>query len=273
MLFWGKLLGFVFGFMALKVPGAIIGLVIGHYFDRSYGQSFARSGGFARFFTDPESFQKNAVFFHSLFAVLGHIAKADGRVTQAEIAVATHLMDTLNLSGDARKEAQTAFNEGKASDFPLNMSLKDLFASCHGRRDLLQMFLEIVIQAALSDGTLSSAEYVVLEKTAKQLRFSKRELDFLISAHKAQQRFQQERTGSNKNAAPEQSSIDDAYKILGLQKNADEKTIKRAYKKQMSEHHPDKLAAKGLPAEAMEMAKQKTQAIQAAYEMIKSSLK
>ncbi len=179
----------------------------------------------------------------------------------------------MHLSGDARKEAQAAYNEGKATDYPLNTNLNDLFTSCHGRRDLLQMFLEIVIQAALSDGRLSSAEYSVLEKAAKQLRFSKQELDFLISAHKAQQRFQHEQTGNKKNTAPQQSSIDDAYNILGLQKNADEKTIKRAYKKQMSEHHPDKLAAKGLPAEAMEMAKQKTQAIQAAYEMIKSSLK
>ena len=40
------------------------------------------------------------------------------------------------------------------------------------------------------------------------------------------------------------------------------------YKRQ-SEHHPDKLVAKGLPPEMMEMAKQKAQEIQQAYELIK----
>jgi DnaJ like chaperone protein len=36
----------------------------------------------------------------------------------------------------------------------------------------------------------------------------------------------------------------------------------------MAQHHPDKLVAKGLPPEMMDIAKQKTQDIQAAYEMI-----
>ena len=61
----------------------------------------------------------------------------------------------------------------------------------------------------------------------------------------------------------------DAYKILGVGDSDDNTTVKRAYKKQMSLHHPDKLIAKGLPEQALELAKTKTQDIQAAYELIK----
>ena len=265
---WGKLLGLVFGFMFLKIPGAILGVIIGHYFDRAYSQNFSQLGGFARLFANPESFQQNAVFFNVLFALLGHIAKADGRVTADEIAVATHLMDELGLKSDARREAQNAFREGKAEDYPVENGLNELMEACHGRRDLLQIFLEILVQAALSDGRLTSPELNVLKKVAKQLRFSPADLDYFISSYQAQQRFRQ---SGQYRGAPSQTSIEDAYKILGVSPNDDEKTVKRAYKKRMSEHHPDKLAAKGLPEAAMEIAKQKTQSIQAAYTLIRDA--
>jgi DnaJ like chaperone protein len=45
--------------------------------------------------------------------------------------------------------------------------------------------------------------------------------------------------------------------------------LKKAYKKLMAQHHPDKLMSQGLPPELMELAKQKTQDIQAAYELIR----
>ena len=47
--------------------------------------------------------------------------------------------------------------------------------------------------------------------------------------------------------------------------------MKKAYRKQMSQHHPDKLAAKGLPPEMMNMAKEKAQEIQQAWELIKQA--
>ena len=61
--------------------------------------------------------------------------------------------------------------------------------------------------------------------------------------------------------------MNDAYDLLGVDKEADSKTIKRAHRKLMNEHHPDKLVAKGLPPEMMEVAKQKAQEIQSAYDL------
>jgi DnaJ like chaperone protein len=281
MSIWGKILGAVFGFMFLKIPGAILGLIVGHFFDKAYSQDFNRLGGFGRFFSDQDSLKQQAIFFHSLFSALGHLAKADGKVTSKEIEVATALMDEMQLTGDARREAQEAFREGKARDFPLVDTLKGFYEATHGRRDILQVFLEILIQAAFADGQLSQEEYNVLEKVARPLGFRRRDLDYLISIYEAEIRFrrgrsQQSRQGGYRQGAhgqqstySEQQSIDDAYRILGVSASDDEKVIKRAYRKRMAEHHPDKLVSKGLPEQAMEIAKKKAQDIQSAYELIK----
>ncbi len=282
MAIWGKVLGALFGFMFLKIPGAILGLIVGHFFDKAYSQDFNQLGGFGRFFTDQNSMKQQAVFFHSLFSALGHLAKSDGSVTDKEIQIATALMDEMHLTGDARREAQDAFREGKARDFPLNDTLKGFYEASHGRRDILQVFLEILIQAAFADGQLSQEEYNVLEKVAKPLGFRRRDLDFLISMYEAEIRFRQrggQRSQSSggyrkggqgpQSTYSEQQSLDDAYRILGVSAADDEKVIKRAYRKRMSEHHPDKLVSKGLPEQAMEIAKKKAQDIQSAYELIK----
>ncbi len=271
MPFWGKLLGLVFGFMFLKIPGAILGVIVGHLFDRAYSQDFNKMGGFGRFFTDQSGIKQQAIFFHSLFAALGHLAKSDGQVTPREIQVATTLMDEMQLQDDARREAQEAFREGKAADYPIVDTLTSLYENCHGRRDILQVFLEILIQAAFADGNVSKAEYKVLEKVARALSFKRQDLDYLLAAYDAELRFRQ-RGGQGRTANEgytQTQSLEDAYKIIGVSEQDDEKTIKRAYRKRMSEHHPDKLASKGLPKQALEMAKNKTQDIQAAYELIK----
>ena len=274
MPFWGKILGFVFGFMFLKIPGAILGLLVGHFFDRAYSQDFSQLGGFGRFFTDQDKLKQQAVFFHSLFSSLGHLAKSDGQVTSREIQIANALMDDMQLSTQARQEAQNAFREGKARDFPLVDTLKSLHDACHGRRDILQVFLEILIQAAFADGELSQQEYNVLEKVARPLGFRRRDLDYLISIYEAEIRFRQRGQSSQQQRQnshyTEKQSLDDAYRILGVSESDDDKTIKRAYRKRMAEHHPDKLVSKGLPKEAMEIAKNKAQDIQSAYEMIKA---
>lgn len=283
MSIWGKILGALFGFMFLKIPGAILGLIVGHFFDKAYSQDFNQLGGFGRFFTDQNSLKQQAIFFHSLFSALGHLAKSDGSVTSKEIQIATALMDEMQLTGDARREAQDAFREGKARDFPLIDTLKGFYEASHGRRDIIQVFLEILIQAAFADGQLSQEEYNVLEKVAKPLGFRRRDLDYLISIYEAEIRFRQRGSqwqqggnghqrgsrGQQQSAYSEQQSLDDAYRILGVAASDDDKVIKRAYRKRMAEHHPDKLVSKGLPEQAMEIAKKKAQDIQSAYELIK----
>jgi DnaJ like chaperone protein len=267
----GKILGTIFGFMFGRIPGAVLGFFIGHMFDKGYSKNFNQSGGFNRFFASQDEFKTQAVFFHCLFSVMGHVAKADGKVSDVEIRMASALMDQMNLEGDMRIEAQQAFRDGKAEDFALKETVKEFKESCHGRRDILQVYLEILIQAAYVDGKLDKAEQAILETVSQYLGFSQHDLLYLMSAFEAEMRFRQSGGKQNANGQPysSQQSLDDAYKILGVTTADDDKSIKKAYRKLMSEHHPDKLVSKGLPKQALELAKNKTQDIQSAYEMIK----
>ena len=62
-----------------------------------------------------------------------------------------------------------------------------------------------------------------------------------------------------------------AYAVLGVKADTPDDELKKTYRKLMSQHHPDKLLAKGLPEEMMKLAKEKTQEIQTAYDLIKKS--
>lgn len=281
MNYWGRILGTLFGFMFGRFIGAVLGYIVGHFFDKGYSQDFNQMGGFGRFFSSQDELKSQAIFFHALFSVMGHVAKADGKVTNTEIQMASNLMDQMGLEGDMRREAQEAFREGKASDFPIKDILLEFKASCHGRRDIMQVFLEILIQAAYADGGMDPREQKVLESAAMHLGFRQNELLYLISMFEAEVRFRQaggrgqrsrrqhqQQQSSNYSSA---QNLDDAYRILGAKKNDDERTIKKSYRKLMGEHHPDKLVSKGLPKQALEIAKGKAQDIQAAYELVKKS--
>jgi DnaJ like chaperone protein len=229
---------------------------LGHRFDQGSGFDF---DGLAK--QTDEDRQSN--FFYSTFAAMGFIAKANGQVSQHEIAFATAYMNKLGLNGEMKQQAQDAFREGKMAGFPLDEHLKKFKRSCLNRQDLLLLFLEIQIQVAFADGDLDSAEREALHRIANNLGFSSYQLDQLLEMIIAGANFHQ---GSKGAASPQQ--IDNAYKLLGVTQSSSEKDIKKAYRKLMAQHHPDKLVAKGLPPEMMEVAKQKTQDIQSAYEMI-----
>jgi len=267
MKIWGKIFGFLFGFMLSKnLFGALLGMWLGHSFDKGRSLNFNHfSGG------KGNEQERQAVFFYSTFSVMGYIAKANGQVTSHEIAFATAYMDKLGLKGELRQKAQDAFRDGKSAEFSLESKLEAFIQFCGTRQDLLLLFLEIQIQVAFADGELDQEERRALHKVAKALGYSARELDKLLEMIIAGAQFHHGQ-GSH-SVASSQQQLDNAYKLLGVNKDASDKDIKKAYRKLMSQHHPDKLVAKGLPAEMMEIAKQKTQDIQAAYELISESIK
>ena len=65
-------------------------------------------------------------------------------------------------------------------------------------------------------------------------------------------------------------SLEDAYETLGVSPNAPDDEVKRAYRRLMNRHHPDKLAARGLPDEMMRAATERTQQIKAAWDTVKT---
>lgn len=270
---WGKILGAFFGFLLGGPFGLLLGLFLGHKFDKVRSNIYG--GGFGGFTSGGNQADRQAAFFHAAFAVMGHVAKAKGRVTAEEIRVASAIMDRMGLQGESRRQAQDAFREGKEEDFPLEEVLVRVRQASAGRSDLLQFFLEVQIQAAFADGTLHPSERQLLHVIARMLGFSERQLEQRLQMQEAAFRFQQggfhqqyQQQGGFRQA-PTRDQLADAYKVLGVSAEATAQELKRAYRKQMNEHHPDKLAAKGLPPEMMELAKQKTQELQAAYDLIR----
>ncbi|WP_133405831.1 co-chaperone DjlA [Parashewanella tropica] len=254
MKIWGKVFGFMIGFMFGRFVGALIGLWLGHVYDKYQGaQAFLGKAA-----------ERQRQFLNSTFAVMGHVAKASGRVTETDIRIATMLMDQMRLHGQPRTDAQNAFRKGKSDSFDLKACLAEFREATGSRPELNQMFLEIQIQTALSDGELDSNERKILATVAQELNYSQQQLEQLLSRWQAEFRFQQSQAGRSR-----QTTAADAYQVLGLEASASDRDIKRAYRKLMNEHHPDKLVAKGLPEEMMELAKKKTQDIQSAYDRLK----
>jgi len=267
MRYWGKLLGLVIGLWSgAGFWGIVLGLFIGHMIDRS--RSSQRGSGY---FSDQQA--RQTLFFRTTFQVMGHLTKSKGRVTEADIQIASLFMDRLQLHGDARTAAQQAFREGKESGYPLREKLQEFRRICFGRFDLIRMFLEIQIQAAFADGSLHPNERQVLNVIAEELGISQHQFDQFLSMIEGGRQFGGQggsSQGGYSGAGYQQGpTLADACKVLGVNQSDDATTIKRAYRKLMGEHHPDKLVAKGLPPEMMEMAKQKAQEIQAAYDLVK----
>jgi DnaJ like chaperone protein len=262
----GAVVGGAFGFLLGGPLGAIFGASVGHQFDK--GLTSIESDG-ALNHEDQQRVQM--AFFTATFSVMGHLAKADGRVSPEEISLANRVMDEMALTSDMRTTAINLFQQGKKADFPLDAVLAQFYKECHRRADLLRMFLEIQLQAAFADGFLDSNEEKLLLHICSQLRISRFDYERLKIQLQAQYRFYG-RSGSRHNKPQEKkSSLQDAYGVLGLTPSASKAEVKKAYRRLMSQNHPDKLAAKGLPEEMMRLAKEKTQKISKAYETIQKA--
>ena len=260
----GKFFGGAFGFLLGGPLGAILGASVGHQFDIGM-QGIDRDERLS----PGDQHRVQMAFFTATFSVMGHIAKSDGRVSTAEINLAKRIMDEMALSGDMRETAVKLFQQGKDSHFPLDEVLEQFRSECRRRIDLLRMFLEIQLQAALADGQLNAKEDHLLLNICRQLGISRFEYESIKMQLLAQQRFYNQSTGNRRyQPARAQDNLADAYAVLGLKPTATDADIKKSYRRLISRHHPDKLVAKGLPEEMMTLAKEKTQQIRKAYETI-----
>lgn len=261
----GKITGGLIGLMLFRnLLGGIIGAFIGHFFFDER-RRFAAFGGDAR--------QVQASFFRATFLVMGHVSKADGRVSEQEIRMARAVMDHMNLAKEQTDEAMRLFTEGKQPDFDLDREMEKFRRDCHMRRDLLRMFIEIQLQAALADGLITDAERRVLERIGSYLHIPPweiRQLEALIRA--AQRRYYGgAQDYGQRRTEPPRDALKDAYEVLAVDAKASDADVKKAYRRLMSQHHPDKLASKGLPEEMMKIAQEKAQEITAAYDLVKEA--
>lgn len=278
---WGKLLGGAFGFMIGGPIGAVLGAALGHSFDRGMQAQLTHDG--AEEDLPPGDAERiKMAFFTATFSVMGYIAKADGHVHPSEIALAEAIMKQMKLDSDLRAAAIKLFNQGKQADFDAEALVLQFRQECQRRTNLYRMFVEIQIQAALADGKMAVDEEQALLKVAAVLGFTEysfRQIEMLVrfsmGVDSDREGASNRRTHSSYQQSPPRDegrlSVRDAYKVLGVNSGDDKDVVKRAYRRLMSQHHPDKLVSKGLPDEMIALATDKTQMIQKAYERIKEA--
>jgi DnaJ like chaperone protein len=263
MAFRGVFFGALLGLMITRTAwGAVLGALIGYMLD----QAIATGGRSAPEAAGPESVREE--FFRATFEIMGHVAKADGRVSEAEIDAARRLMQEFELGPADTAAAINCFRTGKSASFDANGRIDRLREVCAMRFDILRAFMEFQLRAALAGNGISPPARVILLRLAERLGFSGLEFAYMEAGVRARQgRGGSSRTG----AAQRGSSLAECYEELEIDAKSSDAEVTKAYRRQMSRHHPDKLVANGLPESMAQMAKEKTQRIQEAYEGIRAA--
>ena len=253
--------------MFLVVLGALLGAALGG----PLGALFGGALGYAASGVVQQSFVGNlriaqSQLIDTTFAVMGALCKADGVVAPDEIRTVEHIFRMLNLHGEQREQAKAAFTRGKQTDFDLDDAVGEFARLSHGRAPLLQLFLQLQCMAVAADGRIDPAEHAMLVRIARRLGL--READ--VSQLEALLRTATGRPWTG-GAAPTQDRLADAYAALGVTPESSAAEVKRAYRKLISQNHPDKLASRGLPESMRAVAEERSREINSAYDLIKDA--
>ncbi|HYL00626.1 MAG TPA: co-chaperone DjlA [Steroidobacteraceae bacterium] len=262
----GKLTGGLIG-LAFGPIGVAVGVLLGHQFDQA--QADDEEPGVPP--ADVAAISER--FFRATFRVMGYVAKADGRVSEQEIAAARAVMSDLRLGQAQVREAIALFTAGKQPDFDLAAELAGLRAACRGRPDILRIFLEIQVRAALAGNNLEGPVRPILGSIAAATRISGLELAQIEAVLRIQRGgfYREQRPGGGAGGVgASAAALEQAYRVLETGSGASDAEVVKAYRRQLNRHHPDKLKANGLPESMVGHAKQRTQQIIEAYELIRA---
>lgn len=238
----GKIIGGSVGFMLGGPLGAVAGVALGAIYDSSVSGAGKRLNSGERY---------HLTFFLATFSMLAKLAKADGVVTQEEILVISRFMkEKLGLDSEGEKLAVRIFNQAKNSPDRFEDYAAQFYSIFADRRELIVSMFDILMAVASADGVIHPNEERMLNNAARIFHISSGQYG----------RMKTSRT----------VGADKYYAILGCSRSDSNETVKRKYRKLVSEFHPDKIIAKGLPEEFITFAKTKFQEIQEAYEKIKT---
>ncbi|MET0229738.1 MAG: co-chaperone DjlA [Rhodanobacteraceae bacterium] len=253
MRYIGKLIGAVAGLVLFHNPiGLVIGMLLGHFYDIAAAQLRPPTLG--------------SGFIEPLFSFAGALAKSDGRVSEVEIAAAESLMARLRLDNGNRRAAIDRFNAGKQAGFDPQIAIAELRRWCGGRRDLAFLVLDLLLDLVYAEGALPEPKLALVRRLCLSLGVSDHELAAL-SAMKGYAARGPRGPGPRAPPGPQSMRVD-PYAVLAIDRTANESEIKRAYRKLMSQHHPDKLG--DVPEELKRRAEERAREINAAYERIKT---
>ena len=259
-MYWGKIIGTAAGLVTLKPWFVLLGLLAGHQFDRAFDRGFRdfekKGGDIGRVPDD---------FVRALFQLMGHLAKADGRVTEDEIRAARAVMHRLSLGPAKVRRAIAWFEDGKRPGFPVAQTVRQLRRSGARRADLRQLFVRLLLEVSLSKNRLPQQERGLIWKICTELDIGRVELAQLEAMIRAQRGFRRSPAGD-----ADAERVRSAYRTLGVESTATNDEVKKAYRRQMNRNHPDKIAASNPEAEVVAEAERRTREVRSAYELLKT---
>ena len=199
-------------------------------------------------------------------ALVAKVAKADGKVDALEAQLVSIMFDDISAvfpEPEKTKEIlKDIFSEEKQRVDNTQYVAEQLANAIRNDKAKTQQLMGFLIQLAFVDGEVSKSEEELLQTIAEVLQFDPN------TYHAIFDKFEQ----MMKNVQPK-ATLNDAYKVLGVNKGTDMKTIKKAYKKLIRQYHPDIIASQGKGEAYMQEATAKTQEINQAYEMIEKMRK
>lgn len=248
VIFIAAMIGYAMG----RLPGLLIGGVLGYVLVRWLRAKLI--GKLA---------ERQTRFLSATFSVMGAMSMANGEVSDRQRQSAEAVFDQLNLNDAQRTQARADFERGQRKDFDLEGELTGLRQIVGAQRGLLQVFFQVQLVALAADGQIEQSERDMLVRVARGLGCSQEELSRLEAMLNA--------AASGGGTQESTQPLDEAYRVLGVSSEATDAEVKRAYRKLMSQNHPDKLAGKGMPDSMRRMAEQRTSEISNAYERIQQA--
>ena len=268
----GVLIRLVCMFVGYKLIG-FFGVLIGFFVGGFIVKGLRRP----RRALDPALRQKiESTLFSTAFPLMGYLAKADGHISEQEVSATEQLMARMQLNPEQRKEAITLFKGGAKTDFNPEPLVNHFMLVCGAYADVKQILLVYLMTIAMADGNLNHSEKETLQAVAGQLGYSRFVFEQLLRMVNAQQHFRGGSYHSSQSSgqdpqASRADAIKEAYDALGVEASCSETELKRAYRKLMSQYHPDKLAGQGVPDEMIKVATERAQEVQAAYDTVKKA--
>ena len=237
------------GFAIASIPGAMLGALLGQALDRrlklqSWSQLRERLGGRPALRND-----------ELLFVLLGRLAKSNGQVVDGHIQQARQEMRSLEMTEPAQRRAIAAFNRGKSGADRVRSYLRVLKAQPHASEGVLRACWRMV----WADGKASTAERELLDQWGKWLGWTPQQIQALAADYEPDRKPLANRGGA----------YQEALRILGVTPTSEPSVIKRAYRRLLSRHHPDKIAGSGASPAQVREATEMTRELHNAYALIR----
>ena len=190
---------------------------------------------------------RDAAFTLALIALSAKMAVSDGVVTASELRA---FQRTVEIPPGIEQQVDKLFKLAQQDVAGYEAYAKKVRRFFADSPDTLEHVLDSLFFIATADGMIHESELEYLKNVSDIFGFDDARFEQLTSQHVLFDR------GA------------DPFIVLGLAPTADRDEVKRVYRLLVAEHHPDRLIAKGVPEELIDVATHRMAAINNAYNQI-----